>query len=544
MWSKKINSKIIVVTGGVISSLGKGIVAASLGYLLKNRGLKVSILKMDPYINVDPGTMSPFQHGEVYVTDDGAETDLDLGHYERFLNQNMSKLNNVTTGQIYYNVIKKEREGKYLGATVQVVPHIINEIIGSIYNLYKYEKPVDVIIIEIGGTIGDIESLPFVEAMRQLRLQLGKKNFLSIHVSLVPYIKAAGEIKTKPTQHSVNKLREIGIQPDFIICRTEKKISNSVKEKIGLFCNVNTSHVIECKDVPSIYEVPISIEKDHFSQKVVDALELKCKETDLTEWINIVQKIYNSKNDTVNIALCGKYVHLVDAYKSINEAFIHAGAVNNVKVNSIYIDSEKVTSPDDLKNFGELHGILIPGGFGERGIEGKLNAIKFARENKIPFLGICLGMQCAVIEFARNVCNLQDANSPEFNPNTPHPVIHLMEEQKEIKQLGGTMRLGKYDCILQEDTNAFKAYKKTLISERHRHRFEFNPNYKTILEKNGLKIAGINPQKGLVEIIELKNHPWFVGVQFHPELKSRPLDPHPLFKDFIKAAKQYRNSKK
>jgi len=539
---KRIKTKLIMITGGVISSLGKGIVASSLGLLLKARGLKVSMLKMDPYINVDPGTMSPFQHGEVYVTEDGSETDLDLGHYERFMDKNMGKLNNVTTGQIYNHVITKERNGDYLGATVQVVPHITNQIIESIIKLIQSENNLDVLIIEIGGTIGDIESLPFIEAIRQLKLELDKDNMLSIHVSLVPYIKAAGEVKTKPTQHSVNKLREIGIQPDFLVCRTERKLSSSIKEKIGLFCNVSTKNVIECRDVSSIYEVPVSLEKDHFSDRIVEALNIECPQPEIDQWQEMLQVLHTSKNNQVNIALCGKYVHLVDAYKSINEAFVHAGAANKVKVNSIYIDSENLKSIDDFKEYGPIHGILIPGGFGERGIEGKLVAVEFARKNKIPFLGICLGMQCAVIEFARNICSLTNANSPEFDKNTEHPVIHLMDEQKKVTQKGASMRLGQYDCNLKDDSISYKEYQKKSISERHRHRFEFNPEYKEILEKNGLKVAGINPQKNLVEIIEMENHPWFVGVQFHPELKSRPLNPHPLFKGFVKAAVAYRDS--
>lgn len=537
-----IKAKLIVITGGVISSLGKGIVASSLGLLLKSRGLSVTMLKMDPYINVDPGTMSPFQHGEVYVTDDGAETDLDLGHYERFLHQNMNKLNNITAGQIYHHVISKERKGEFLGATVQVVPHITNEIIHSISKLNDDHPTVDVIIIEIGGTIGDIESLPFIEAMRQLRLELGRENIISIHVSLIPYIKAAGEIKTKPTQHSVNKLREIGIQPDFIVCRTEKRLNTAIKEKLGMFCNVPTANVIECKDVSSIYEVPLSLEKDNFSEKVIKSLQIDCQIPDLARWSGIVERMINPKQKTVRIALCGKYVHLVDAYKSINEAFFHAGVDQHVKVISLFIDSEKLLSPEMMEEYGEIDGILIPGGFGERGIEGKLNAITYCRTHQIPFLGICLGMQCAVIEFARNVCGLSDANSTEFNPKTPYPVIHLMNEQHSVTEKGGTMRLGAYSCKLNPKSNVFLAYHKEIIEERHRHRYEFNNEYRKILEKNGLAITGMNIKRNLVEIIELDDNPWFVGVQFHPELKSRLLDPHPLFSHFIKNAKKLKRN--
>ncbi len=538
MQKHRIKCKLIVITGGVISSLGKGIVASSLGFLLKSRGLNVAMLKMDPYINVDPGTMSPFQHGEVYVTDDGAETDLDLGHYERFLDQSLSRLNNITTGQIYNNVIIRERKGDYLGATIQVVPHITNEIIQSIVNLIDAKPRIDIVIIEIGGTIGDIESLPFIEAIRQLRLEMGALNLISIHVSLVPYIKTAGEVKTKPTQHSVNKLREIGIQPDFLVCRTERKLSQSIKEKIGMFCNVGYDRVIECRDVPSIYEVPLALEKDHFSGKVVQALGITCPDAELSQLSEWIKHVNGPHQPTVNIALCGKYVHLSDAYKSINEAFIHAGAAHNVKINSIYVDSEKLDKPETMKDYGPIHGILIPGGFGERGIEGKLHAITYSRQEQIPFFGICLGMQCAVIEYSRNVCQLDNANSTEFNAQTPFPVIHLMPTQYGITDKGGTMRLGVYECRLAEKSFSREAYNQELIQERHRHRYEFNPDYQKILEDAGLRVVGINPLTGLVEIFELPGHPWFVGVQFHPELKSRPLSPHPLFYQFIGHAKK------
>ncbi|GAB4179826.1 MAG: CTP synthase [Calditrichia bacterium] len=530
-------SKFIFVTGGVVSSLGKGIASASLGLLLKQRGLKVTIMKFDPYINVDPGTMSPYQHGEVYVTDDGAETDLDLGHYERFIDENMTKMNNVTTGQIYNSVISKERRGDYLGATVQVIPHITDEIKSRVVLLAK-ETKADVVIVEVGGTVGDIESLPFLEAIRQFAIEAGPGNVLNVHVTLIPYLPAAGEVKTKPTQHSVMKLREIGIQPEFLICRTERKINKTAKEKIGLFCNVRTEHVIEATDAATIYEVPLIFAKQSFDQLVINHLNLDVQEPDLSEWENVVEKIKKPSNK-VKIAVVGKYVKLRDAYKSIIESFAHAGVNNDVKVEIKWIDAEELEEDGAEKLLNDVAGVLVPGGFGERGIEGKLKSIKFARENKIPFLGICLGMQCAVIEFARNVCNLDDANSSEFNPNTPHPVIDLMENQKNIKNMGGTMRLGSYPCKIIEGTLAAKAYNESLIHERHRHRYEFNNAYREVMASKGLEFSGISPDGSLVEIVEYKDHPFFIGSQFHPELKSRAMRAHPLFREFVAAALKY-----
>ena len=532
--------KYIFITGGVVSSLGKGIACASLGLLLKQRGLKVSILKLDPYINVDPGTMSPYQHGEVYVTDDGSETDLDLGHYERFLDINMSKVNNATTGQIYYTVINKERKGEFLGATVQVIPHITDEIKLRI-RLVNKNKNFDVVIVEIGGTVGDIESLPFMEAIRQFSIEEGSRNVLFIHLTLVPHIESANELKTKPTQHSVMRLREIGIQPDMLLCRTDRELSESVKQKLALFCNVKASNVIEARDVSLIYEVPLLYAQEGFDKLVTNHFKLKTKELDLTQWQKTVNKHKHTKNE-ITIALCGKYVKLPDAYKSIIESFIHAGIENNVHVNLKWINTEKIIDGEELNHLGDISGILVPGGFGERGIEGKLRTIKFARENKIPFFGICLGLQCAVIEFARNVIGWKDANSLEFNKKTSYPVIAFMEDQLKVTQKGGTMRLGSYKCVLKKNTKAYHAYKESEIEERHRHRFEVNNEYRSKLEKGGLVISGTSPDKSLVEMIEIIDHPWFVGCQFHPELKSRATRAHPLFREFIKASlKYYRN---
>lgn len=529
-------TKYIFITGGVVSSLGKGITAASIGCLLKSSGLKVNMLKIDPYLNIDPGTMSPFQHGEVFVTEDGAETDLDLGHYERFMDKNFTKYNNFTTGQIYETIISKERNGDFLGGTVQVIPHVTNEIKSRIK---KLADGYDVVITEIGGTTGDIEGLPFLEAIRQFKQDAGEKNVCYIHVTLVPYIRAAEEMKTKPTQQSVAKLREIGIQPQIIICRTEKPLTDDLKKKIALFCNVKPEGVIEERDVSfSIYEVPIMLKKQRLDEIILELLELKGKKSDLCSWEKMIEKIKNLK-DEVKIAVAGKYTELKDAYKSIWEALVHAGLANNVKVKIDYVDVEKENLEEKLKN---ADGILVPGGFGERGVEGKINVVKFARENKIPFFGICLGMQCAVIEFARNVCGLKNANSTEFNPNTSYPVIDILPEQKKVTKKGGTMRLGKYLCEIKRGTLAEKSYRKKFIYERHRHRYELNNKFRNLLEKNGLIISGIHPEKNLVEIIELKNHPWFVGVQFHPEFLSRPLRPHPLFINFIKSAKIYKNS--
>jgi CTP synthase len=531
-------TKYIFVTGGVVSSLGKGITAASVGCLLKSRGLKVNVMKFDPYLNVDPGTMSPYQHGEVFVTADGAETDLDLGHYERFLDQDTHAENNVTSGRIYETVITAERRGDYLGKTIQVVPHITNEIKNR---LKKLASGSDVVLVEIGGTVGDIEGLPFLEAIRQFRLDMGRDNVLYLHVTLVPYIKAAGEMKTKPTQHSVMKLREIGIEPSILICRMEKNLTNDIREKLALFCNVEPRAVIDEKDVgSSIYEVPLLLQAQKLDDLILEYLHLTPpKQHDLKAWEAMVYNCrYPKKN--VTIAVAGKYTELKDAYKSIWEALKHGGAANAAGVEIEYVDVEKDNLEDEL---AKVDGILVPGGFGDRGVEGKVNVISYARKNKIPFFGICLGMQCAVIEFARNVCGWTDAHSTEFNPKTKYPVIDMMAEQKKIDQKGGTMRLGVYPCRLEEGTIARKAYKKDLIMERHRHRFEFNNRYRSQMAKKGLTIAGENPDRKLVEIVELKDHPWFVGVQFHPEFQSRPIRPHPLFRDFITATLKYRQDK-
>ncbi|MGB9812621.1 MAG: CTP synthase [Thermovenabulum sp.] len=537
------HTKFIFITGGVVSSLGKGITAASLGRLLKARGLSVFMQKFDPYINVDPGTMSPYQHGEVFVTEDGAETDLDLGHYERFIDVNLTRDSNVTTGQIYWSVLLKERRGDYLGGTVQVIPHITNEIKDRILRIARTENP-DVVITEIGGTVGDIESLPFLEAIRQLRADIGRDNVLYIHVTLVPYLAKAGELKTKPTQHSVKELRSIGIQPDIIVCRAEKPLSRELKEKIALFCSVEPEAVIQNYDAETIYEVPLILQKEGLDEVVAKKLGFDGMKADLTEWEEIVKKIKNPLN-RVNIALVGKYVELHDAYLSIVEALNHGGIANDTRVFIKWIHSEDLEKEGVNLNevFEGINGILIPGGFGDRGIEGKIRAIQYARENKIPLFGICLGMQCSVIEFARNVCNLKGAHSTEFRPDTPYPVIDLMPEQKGIEKKGGTMRLGHYPCKIKEGTKTHEAYKEAIIEERHRHRYEFNNDFKEILEKNGLIISGISPDGRLVEIIELKDHPWFIGTQFHPEFKSRPNRPHPLFREFIKASLEYRKKR-
>jgi CTP synthase len=534
-------TKFIFVTGGVISSLGKGIACASIGKILESRGLKVTIMKLDPYINVDPGTMNPFQHGEVYVTDDGAETDLDLGHYERFINVQMTKFNNVTTGQIYNTVISKERHGDYLGKTIQVIPHITNEIKERFKKVAEVSGA-DIVLIEIGGTVGDIESLPFLEAARQFRLDIGYDNVLYIHLTLIPFIKVAGEIKTKPTQHSVGKLREIGIQPDILICRTEKTLNNELKEKISLFCNVRKESVIEAKDVESIYQIPLIFKNQILDEIILSHFKLICKYSDLKEWEeDVVGKALKPKHK-VTIALVGKYIALQDAYKSIYESLIHAGIYNDTKVEIRKIDSEDLQKKGPEKFLRGVAGVLVPGGFGYRGIEGKVKAIKFARQNRIPFLGLCLGMQCAVIEFSRNVCGLKDANSTEFNPKTKNPVIALLAEQKEIENLGGTMRLGAYPCRIKKNTLAADVYGKTSIRERHRHRYELNNQYRDILEKAGMVFSGIYPEKNLVEIIELKDHPYFIAVQFHPEFKSKPDHAHPLFREFIQAALNLKNT--
>ncbi|NUM80961.1 CTP synthase [bacterium] len=530
----KRQTKYVFVTGGVISSLGKGIAAASLGMLLKARGLSVTIQKFDPYINVDPGTMSPYQHGEVFVTDDGAETDLDLGHYERFIDVNMSSKNSHTTGKIYKTVIDRERRGDYLGATVQVIPHITDEIKSRIKSLAA--EGYDVIITEIGGTVGDIESLPFLESIRQFCLEVGPRNTVNIHVTLVPFIKASDELKTKPTQHSVMKLREIGIQPDILLCRAEKTLSKDLRAKIALFCNVHPDAVIEASDVQSIYEVPLIMHQNGLDQLVLKQLNIRTHELELSSWHNLVDRVYHPKHH-VRIAVCGKYTGLPDAYKSIIESFIHAGVENNGKVEIEWIDSVKLEDGQPIAPyFANVDGILVPGGFGSRGIEGMIKAVQFARENKIPFFGICLGMQCASIEFARNVAGLAGANSSEFFKRTKYPVIDLMESQRDVKEMGATMRLGAYPCVLKKDSKAFYAYANDVISERHRHRYEFNNAFIDAFQSNGMVFSGMSPDHKLVEIIELTGHPWFVGVQFHPELKSRAIKAHPLFREFVKAA--------
>lgn len=533
-------TKYIFITGGVVSSLGKGITAASLGRLLKSRGFRVTIQKFDPYINIDPGTMSPYQHGEVFVTDDGAETDLDLGHYERFIDVSLNKNSNVTTGKIYWSVINKERKGDYLGSTVQVIPHITNEIKDRIIRVTK-DAHTDIVITEIGGTVGDIESLPFLEAIRQMKTDVGKENVLYIHVTLLPYLEMAGELKTKPTQHSVKELRSIGIQPDIIVCRSAKKIPRELKEKIALFCNVDVEAVIQNYDAETIYEVPLILNQEGLDSIVVEKLNLEDGEADLEEWKEIVNKIKSPKNN-VCIAIVGKYVDLHDAYMSVVEALNHGGIHANTEAKIKWVHAEDLEEQDDVsKQLDGIDGILVPGGFGDRGIEGKIKAIKHARENNIPYLGLCLGMQCAVIEFARHVCGMKGAHSTEFNPDSPYPVIDLLPEQKDIEEMGGTMRLGVYPCKVEQNTLTFKAYGEEIIYERHRHRFEFNNEFREELQECGLVISGTSPDGRLVEVIELKDHPWFVGTQFHPEFKSRPNNPHPLFRDFIQASIEYKN---
>ncbi|HEM49234.1 MAG TPA: CTP synthase [Caldithrix sp.] len=537
----KKNRKYIFFTGGVVSSLGKGIACSSLGFLLKSRGYSVTILKLDPYINVDPGTMSPYQHGEVFVTDDGAETDLDLGHYERFLNINMSRYNNATSGQIYYEVIQKERTGDYLGATVQVIPHVTDAINQKIIDVGELSNS-DIVIVEIGGTVGDIESLPFLEAIRQFRLNNEPEDTMVIHLTLVPFVPGANELKTKPTQHSVMRLREIGLQPDALLCRTDRQLPEGARQKIGLFCNVSTKAVIEALDVKTIYEVPLQYADVDFDGLVLDKLKLDHMTLKINDWRDRVER-YNKVDRSIDIAICGKYVELQDAYKSIIASFLHAGMENDVQVNLIWINSEALESKNTAEELKGICGLLVPGGFGDRGIEGKLSAIKHARENKIPFFGICLGLQCAVIEFARNVLNKPEANSTEFNPKTPDPVIHLMETQKSVKRLGGTMRLGSYPCNLKNGTKTRAAYDVAKINERHRHRYEFNNDYRDEIEKAGMIISGLSPDETLVEMIELSDHPWFVGCQFHPELKSRVVKAHPLFREFVAASLKYLDNK-
>ncbi len=536
-------AKYIFVTGGVVSSLGKGIAASAIGALLEADGLTVTIQKLDPYINVDPGTLSPFQHGEVFVTDDGAETDLDLGHYERFTSTRMSQRNNFTTGRIYYNVLLKERRGDYLGDTVQVVPHITDAIKDAIK---RVDDNFDVVIVEIGGTIGDIESLPFIEAIRQFRYDVDKNDVIYVHLTLVPFISTAGELKSKPTQHSVRELRAIGIQPDILLCRTDRPLSQGVKKKIALHCNLDIDAVIAAVDVDSIYEVPIALQEEGIDRLVLEKLGIQKKLPDLSKWAGVVSRIKNPE-DSVTIAIVGKYIGLKDSYKSLMEALIHGGAANSVRVKLKWVDSEDVEQSGPERYFDDVDGVLVPGGFGERGVEGKIEAVRYARVKKIPFLGICLGMQCAVIEYARNVCKLPGADSSEFNKDTPNPVIYLIEEwydfrnqtvqRRDLKSdKGGTMRLGAYPCVLEENSHALTAYGVKDIEERHRHRYEFNNAYREVLDKAGLKISGMSPDSQLVEIVEVGDHPWFLGCQFHPEFKSRPLDPHPLFKAFVGAA--------
>ncbi len=537
------NTKYIIVTGGVVSSLGKGLASAAIGALLESRGLTVTIQKLDPYINVDPGTMNPFQHGEVFVTDDGSETDLDLGHYERFTSAKLGRDNNFTTGKIYDSVISKERRGDYLGGTVQVIPHITDEIMASIKLV---ADGVDVVIVEVGGTIGDIESLPFLEAIRQFKTNVGKDNIIYIHLTLVPYIAAAGELKTKPTQHSVKELRSIGIQPDILLCRTDRYLSKDIKAKIALFCNVSVDAVITAKDVECIYEVPLIFHKEGLDNKIVELLHIWTRAPRLEAWKQFVEKYKNPKH-SLTIAIVGKYVDLTESYKSLNEALYHGGVSNDCKVDLTFVDSETINEENCKEILGSADGILVPGGFGPRGIEGKICAAKYARENRVPFFGICLGMQIAVIEIARNIAGMEGAHSSEFDKETACPVIYLMtewydERTKTIQKRdvnsdkGGSMRLGAYPCHIRKETFAYKAYDVEDISERHRHRYEFNNAYKDKLEENGLVISGTSPNGELVEIVEIKDHPWFLGCQFHPEFKSRPMDPHPLFKDFIKAS--------
>lgn len=532
------STKYIFVTGGVTSSLGKGIICASLGRLLVARGLKVTVQKLDPYINVDPGTMNPYEHGEVYVTDDGAETDLDLGHYERFLDIKTSQTNNVTTGRVYYDVIKKERQGAYLGKTVQVIPHITDEIQSHVLKLGESGE-YDVVIVEIGGTVGDIESLPYVEAVRQLRYNVGRANTLSIHLTLVPYLAAAGELKTKPTQHSVKTLSESGLQPDILVCRSEHHLDASIRNKVARFCNVENEDVIESIDARSIYEVPLLMQKEGLDTRVIEKLGLKTdKEAKLDNWIGFVEAVCNPSGE-IKIALVGKYVEHHDSYKSIVEAFIHAGAVNDCKVKVVWVQSDDLTPKNIGTALSGVSGVLVAPGFGGRGIDGKLTAVKYARENGIPFFGICLGMQCAVIEYARNVCGWDGANSTEFDDNTEYPIIDIMHDQKDIENMGGTMRLGKYKCKVKEGSYAHKAYGEDIVEERHRHRYEVNNNLRYKLTEEGMSFTGMNPERDLVEIVEIADHPWFVGVQFHPELRSTVNNPQPLFVDFVKASLKY-----
>ncbi|HSL40546.1 MAG TPA: CTP synthase [Desulforhopalus sp.] len=544
-------TKFIFVTGGVLSSLGKGLASAAIGALLESRGLTVTFQKLDPYINVDPGTMNPFQHGEVYVTDDGAETDLDMGHYERYTNAVMAQKNNYTSGRIYYSVITKERRGEYLGGTVQVIPHITDEIKAAVLQL---DGSADVAIIEIGGTVGDIEGLPFIEAIRQLRGDLGREYTLFIHLTLVPYIKTAGEVKTKPTQHSVRELRADGIQPDILVCRTEVPLDDSLKKKISLFCNVSQDAVITAIDVETIYELPLHLHHEGLDSKILELLNIWTGQPNIRPWEELVEAIRNPRNQ-VTIGVTGKYVDLTESYKSLHEALIHGGIANGTKVNLTYISAEDLESKNVANLLEGCDGILVPGGFGKRGVEGKIKAINYARKNRLPFFGICLGMQLAVTEFTRDMLDLPKANSTEFDPETPDPVIYLIKEwfdyrtnqiqvRDETSDLGGTLRLGAYPCLLKPDSNAYRAYQTEQISERHRHRFEFNNDYRQRLEEHGLVVSGTSPDNNLVEIVELADHPWFLGCQFHPEFKSKPMKPHPLFRDFISAALAHQQASK
>ena len=531
------HTKYVFVTGGVVSSIGKGLASASIGALMEARGLRVTHLKLDPYINVDPGTMSPYQHGEVFVTDDGAETDLDLGHYERFSSVRMSRQNNLTSGRIYESVIQKERRGEYLGATVQVIPHITDEIKTKIR---AATEGTDIAIIEVGGTVGDIESLPFLEAIRQMKVESGPKGSISVHVTLVPFITTAGELKTKPTQHSVKEMREIGIQPDILLCRTERALSQGIKEKIALFSNVMVNSVFAAVDVSCIYELPLALHREGLDEDIIDRLGMWARHPDLSDWQNVVRRFKEPGRGAVKIAVVGKYVHLRDSYKSLHESLVHGGMANEVSVDLKYIDSEQIEKDGAESVLGDVHGILVPGGFGDRGTEGKIAAIRFAREKGYPFFGICLGMQMAVVEFARDICRMDNANSVEFDAETPYPVIDLMHDQRSTTQKGGTMRLGSYPCVLQPGSIAAQAYNATEVSERHRHRYEVNNQFREQLAAAGLIFSGLSPDKRLVEMIELPNHPYFVGCQFHPEFKSRPMAAHPLFSRFVKASLEKR----
>ena len=531
--------KYVFVTGGVVSGLGKGITAASLGRLLKARGYKVTMQKFDPYINIDPGTMNPIQHGEVFVTDDGAETDLDLGHYERFIDENLSKNSNVTTGKVYWSVLQKERRGDYGGGTVQVIPHITNEIKSRFYRNFT-SNDTHIAIIEVGGTVGDIESQPFLEAIRQFQHEVGHDNAILIHVTLIPYLSASGELKTKPTQASVKELQGMGIQPDIIVCRSEHPLDQAIKDKIALFCNVPNNHVLQNLDVEYLYEAPLAMEKEQLAHVACESLHLDCPEPDLTDWINMVEDLRHPTKE-ISIALVGKYIQLHDAYISVVEALKHGGIVAHATVNIKWVDSEKLNDENVSDVLGDVQGILVPGGFGDRGIDGKICAIKYARENNVPFLGLCLGMQLSIVEYARHVCGLNDAHSIELDPATTHPVIALMPDQNGVEDIGGTLRLGSYPCILAQDSKAYELYGSEEIYERHRHRYEVNNDFRSTLTEHGMKLSGLSPDGRIVEMIELPNHPWFIATQAHPELKSRPNRPHPLFRGFVEAAVEYQN---